>query len=258
MRQPKLPGLLQVFSFILLAAGLYSLYGCKSYANVTCTNVEKFQSRSGVINIPKFQNGDIIAIDTTEKVGMYLLHTQVPDSDISADAPIDSTVILTTTAFSIDLTGKIQKAAANIQAQAKSTINNNTTFFLAKSQRKNVKDPSSFINLQQYHKTLVDAYTNNKNVIFLYVSGIVYADQFEFRVLKSQTYNAQANIVKVGDFKVEVNYNCEGSLNIDARQGGIFFKSTFFNYNAASDRFLPLVADIDLSKYNLTNTLRNQ
>lgn len=230
--------------------------GCKSTASVACTDVEKFQARAGVVNIPHFGLGDVILLDTIKKTGEYVLHCQIPSGNISATPPIDSTEILTSTGFTIELKGKVSNANADVQADVKSNISNNTTFFLANSVRKNVVNPSTEINGITVFPTLKSAIQNNSNVICMFVSGIVYADKFEFRVKKSVQWDGNAHIIKVGDFKVNVSYDCQGSLAIDAKNGGVFFKSTFFKLSTNTNQLVVYSGDIDLSKYKLIVSIK--
>ncbi len=229
--------------------------GCKSYAYVTCNNVEKFQSRSGVINVPDFTLGDIIMLDTVKKNGQYVFHCQIQPTNISATQPKDSFEILTSTGFSIGLQGKVAKAEAEVQADVKSTISNLTNLLLTNCYRKNIVDPSMVINEKKALSTLKNVIQNNRNVICMLVSGIIYADKLEFRVKKERVIGASAKLVKVGDFKVEVNYNCEGNLGIDAKNGGVFFKSNFFKLSPKQDQLVIYSVDIDLSEYNYNNTM---
>lgn len=229
--------------------------GCKSYAYVTCNNVEKFQSRSGVINIPDFTLGDIILLDTVKKNGQYVFHCQIQPANISATQPKDSLEILTSTGFSIELDGKVAKAKAEVQADVKSNISNITNLFLTNYYRKNLVDPTVVINEKKALSILKSAIQNNRNVICMLVSGMIYADKLEFRVKKEKVIGANANLVKIGDFKVEVTYNCEGNLGIDAKEGGVFFKSNFFKLNPEQEQLVVYSVDIDLSKYHLIPTI---
>jgi hypothetical protein len=241
--------------FYLFLSILFSLIlvqtGCKSTANVACTDVEKFQSNVGVLNMPHFGLGDVILLDTIHKTGQYILHCQIQSNNISTTPPIDSIVILTSTGFSIDLKGKVTKANADIQAEVKSSISNNTTFFLSNSIRKNALNPTSEINIGTAFEPIKSALINNNNVVCMFISGIVYANKFEFRVKKSAQAEANANIIKVGDFNVNVSYNCQGSLELDAKNGGIFFKGTFYKLNSAQNSLVLFTSNIDLSKYKL-------
>jgi len=238
--------------FVILFFPVFQM-GCKSYAYVTCNNVEKFQSRSGVINVPDFALGDIIILDTVKKNGQYVFHCQ--PSNISTTQPKDSFEILTSTGFSIELLGKVAKAEAEVQADLKAHISNLTNLLLTNCYRKNIEDPSMLINEKKALSTIKNIMQNNRNVICMLVSGMIYADKLEFRVKKERVIGANANLVKVGDFKVEVNYNCEGNLGVDAKDGGVFFKSNFFKLNLKQDQLVVYSVDIDLSKYHLTQTI---
>jgi len=244
------------FGLLIILFLSFSQTGCKSTAIVSCTNVEKFQARSGVINIPHFKLGDVILLDTVKKMGQFIMHCAIQPSNISETPPIDSIEILTNTSFSIGLEGKVSKAKVDVQADVKSNISNRTTFFLTNSIRKNVENPSSEINGKEYLLQLRSAIQNNKNVICMFVSGIIYADNFEFRVKKESGSKVKANIIKVDDFKINVSYACEGSLDIDSKNGGVFFKSTYFRLDPGQDLLVIHSIDLDLSKYNLIESLK--
>ncbi|PJJ80015.1 hypothetical protein [Mucilaginibacter auburnensis] len=242
--------------FLLLFAAIV-ITGCgSSNATVTCKKVEKFQSDAGIINIPQFKVGDAILLDTVKKVGTFILNSEIADADISASAPIDSTVILTETGFDINLSGDVSKASASVQANVKSTISRNTTFFLANSVRKNISNPFNEINKPGNMPAIKSALVNNKNTVCMFVTGIVYADKFEFRIKNSAGGSANANILKFGNFSIQIAYTCQGDLKIDAKNGGIFYKPSFYGLNAAKDQLLLQALKIDLSGYNFYQALK--
>lgn len=246
----------QVRYFILLSLAAIIITGCSSNkATVSCTKVEKFQSDVGIINIPQFKIGDAILLDTVKKLGTFILNAKISDGDISASAPIDSTVILTETGFDINLSGDVSKASANVQANIKSTISHNTTFFLSNSVRKNISNPFTEINKPDNLPTIKTALANNKNTVCMFVSGIVYADKFEFRIKNSSGGSANANILKFGNFSIQIQYTCQGSLNVDSKNGGIFYKPSFYSLNATQNQLLLQSLKIDLSDYTLQQAI---
>ncbi|WNH09922.1 hypothetical protein [Thalassobellus suaedae] len=234
---------------LLISLTLLSFASCNT-ARVACTEVDKFQSRAGILNVPNFTQGDIFMIDTLAKRGDYLMHIDILDNELSISPKIDSTEILTNTSFSIAFEGAIEKASQSVKVDASNKIKNNTTFFMTNHFRKNIKTPSTKINDNQVVKELSTISLSNSNIVFGMVTGIVYADDFEFRVKKSIQAGGKSNVIKSGKFKINVNYECEGSVVVDAKNGGIFFKVTVFEYDKSKNKLIARTG-FDLSKYEL-------
>ena len=233
-----------------------AISGC-SKAYVTCTNVEKFQSRSGVFNAPKYMEGQIIVLDTIAKNGGYVYKCNISANGI-AIGPLTNTVeILTKTFFSIDLSGKVSRASQDVQAQVKTTINNSSAFFLRDSRRTTVINPSGAVNSDSAMAVLKPIFDEHPNYVCLIVSGSINAKEFSFKINRTGDIDANTQIVKVGDFGVKVKYNCESMVrSIGAAQPSVFFKSTFFGMNSSKTALVPFAANIDLSQYNLINAAR--
>src|SRR5690348_14544034 len=120
--------------FLLLVITPF-LQGCKekSFARVNCTNVEKFESGSGVLNVGLQKLGDIIILNKKSKIGNYFLSIPLQQSDFTVpDVPIDTLEVLTNTSFEIQLAGDISKDPdiLNLKIETQNTISKNTMFFL--------------------------------------------------------------------------------------------------------------------------------
>lgn len=243
----KISYLLLIF---ILISPLTLLQNCKSVASVSCVNVQQFQSNSGVLNSNMFANGDILLLDTIRKVGTRIFTLEIQSSDLSSTNPIDTFEILTETGFEIQLSGRIAKGGSDqVKTQAKSRITKETTFFLENSVRKNVKNPESVISSSPVNSQLVRNIRDNPNNIAFMITGIVYADNFDFRIKKSSEFKGEANVMKVGDFKLDVSFNCQGSIVVNSKQGGIFYKGTFFK--VLDNRIATINPSVNLSKYDL-------
>lgn len=231
------------------------LYGCndKSVARVSCTDVEMFECRSGVLNIGHWTHGMVLTLNLDTKQAIYCVTVPLKPEDIgAADTPIDTMELLTKTHFDVQLSGDITKDPnfETIKIEAKNTVANNTMFFLENSFRRNIKNPLEVINADSASIRTMKNY-GKSNIVFMMVTGIVFADAFKFLVKKSVTVGAEADVVTVGKFSVAVSYECQGSLNIDAKEGGVFFKPGFFTYDAVSGKMVPYNGEISLLDFNL-------
>lgn len=240
----------------LVIIAIVTFQSCKSNrASVSCTNIEKFQSNTGVINIPKFVLGKVIILDTVNKKATSILNILIDPNKVSVSEPIDTTEVLTKTAFITNLSGRVSRASQDIKAKVQTAITNNTTFFLTNSFRKDIVNPALAINESSSFQTIKNAVQNNRNLVPMIVSGIIYADKFRFKLKKGTNVDADASIVSVGEFKVEVKYDCEGSIKIDSKQGGIFFKGTFFKLSSSGEQLVFTSSNIDFTEYDLTQAI---
>jgi hypothetical protein len=231
------------------------LLGCKSTALVTCNNIDKFESRSGVINTPFLNMGDLLIIDTLKKTGSFIGHIDLNSNDISSTNPIDEFEIISKTDFTISLSGKITKST-DLAATAKNSINNSSTFFLKNSIRKNIKDPIAKITGASIRNTIINTLKENNHSIVMFVTNLVYAEQIKLRLSKVIATSANVNVIQVGNIDLNVNYNCNDALNAIATQNngsGVFFKGSFFQLNKEQTDLMFMANGISLGGFDLTH-----
>ena len=205
----------------------------------------------GVINLPKYVNGSLVKIFLNEKTGLRIGKMRIPDSLIAVTKPIDSIVVLSNTDFSFSFSGDISKADQHIQIQLENVVSNNSAFFLSNYFDSTVSQPIQLLNYNNDFRSTLKS-QQEENSIFMMIQNITYANKFEFRIKQGNNSDANLNLVSIGDFKVKVNYACQNSIQINASNGGVFYKALFFKYDKKSDSFMT-VPPIDLSTINLTN-----
>ena len=77
-------------------------------------------------------------------------------------------------------------------------------------------------------------------------------------MVKSATeVRGDVSVVKVGDFKVNVSYECQDDLRtISKKPAGILFKFSAVRYDASSGKVQAYATPLDLSRYNLIPAFR--
>ena len=249
----------RVLGVILSFLCLIIVSGCKKEGTVTvsCSQVDKYQSPAGVLNVPHFIIGDVIVLNTKTKKAFFKGHLDVSGSELSESEPIDTFVVLTETSFDVDFQGELNEPKyAKVQTDVKSMIEKNTLFYLVNNIRKNTKDPDLIMNrdsllAKRWQEGISD------DVIFMFVSGIVFADDFQFKLRNATTTSTDTQVLTYGTIKLIVSYKCKGSVKVDAKRGGIFFKGSFYKPNKDKNGFVMLTdAIVNLADYELYQTLR--
>jgi len=251
-KTPKSLFMKSVYFFVIILF-TFAFISCKSKALVSCVNVEHYQSASGIVNLPQVGIGDVFLIDTVTKITSYMGHVNVLAASLNTDQPPRDIDVLITATFSISFTGKIEKADKGVQAGLESTIGNSTIFHLKNSYRTSDIDPGKSINKATFINSIRDAYNNNNNLVFGYVSALVYADTFNLMIKQQQGYANEVNVVHQGGYKVKVNYNCEGNLHIDSKKAGMFFKVSTYKFDP-KDSKLTQLETADLRRFDFTHT----
>ena len=239
-----------LITFLLIVVVLTS---CKSTALVTCNNIEKFESRAGVINTSFFNIGDVLILDTLHKTGSYLLHIDVDSFNLTQTNPIDTFEIISKTDFTISLSGKIVNDN-NASIAAKNSINNSSSFYLMNSYRKGMKEPMLIINDSILKFKLIKALIKSKNCILMLVSSMVFAKEIKLKLSRSVLSGVNANIIKVGEFTLRVNYNCNDALTEIAKTPngtGVFYKCTFVELNQMQTDLSLITKAPNLAEYNM-------
>lgn len=161
--------------------------------------------------------------------------------------------LLSTSEMELQFEGDISVASENVKANVRSTIDNNTTFFLSNCIRKNITDPSAQINQidPNYFSEHKAVLKKSPKYILAMVTSILYADKFEFRLKNQTNGEIGSNIIEVGSFKVSVSYACQNSIQINAKQDGIFYKVSYYTLGDDGElKFTPV--SIDLTKYAMS------
>ncbi len=235
---------------ILFIAPIFIMAKC-STASVTCTNIDKFESRSGVINTPFFTLGNVVILDTTQRVGNILGVLNVSDNDFTVSEKSDTFSILTKTDFSIEFSGKIE-GNTQAEASAKTAINNSSSLKLNNRFRQTLNDPLKMVNNDNLKESMIEALKSNPGTIIMVVGALVIAEKTNLVLSMGNQTAVSANVLKVGNFDVKVNYNCQAAIDDIASQGsGILFKGSFYQLSQNKDKLEVLVFTDSLTEYNL-------
>lgn len=234
----------------LSLAVVSAFQGCKSYGDCSCTNVQKFSSNVGTINIPQLVIGDVVILDTITKTAQTKTNIFIPEKLKSIGTPVDTTMILSTATLDVALSGSIAKASASIQAQAKTDILQNTVFFMKNSISKTIRPTDSLMNLPNILTSLKKVLQNNQHAVIFFVSKVIYADNFNFQIKSSTSTDANANIVHTGNFDVNVSYSCQGSLRLNSKSGGLLFKGSYWGLTNDGNSLVLKTYKINISDYS--------
>jgi len=108
--------------------------------------------------------------------------------------------------------------------------------------------------------TIIKTLLDKSNSVLMFVSNLVYAEQIKLKLSKEVSISVDANIIKIGNINLNVNYNCNDALEgIASRPGGsgILFKGTFFRLNEEQNDIV-ILNGFSLGKYDLTHALQNK
>lgn len=245
----KLP--LLVFTFFCISSCAENNGSVK----VTCNDVEKIQSNLGIINISQRSLGDIILLDTLTKSSFYMRHLEIPKKNIESSTARDSMILLSSSVMNFHFEGDVSKADEVIKASITSNIENNTMFFLSNCIRKTIYSPVNEINYSDstYESEYKNILQKDKRYVLAFVTSILCADKFEFRLKNQSNGEVGTNIIEVANFKVAINYTCQNNIRINARHDGVFYKVSFFTLDNNNKLvFTPM--NIDLSEYNMSQS----
>ena len=160
-------------------------------------------------------------------------------------------VMLSSMDLTVQFTGAFTKAPANVKAEAASHIKNSTTFYLSNCVRKNLNNATEALDNAQQHNNQAysKALQHNPHGIIGVVTSMTYADKFEFRLQRELGAHMGINTMTVGDYQLQVDYACQNSLKVDAKQDGIFLKVSYYTF--ADSTFGLWAKSINLVDYDM-------
>lgn len=244
--KPRLILVIVLIAFTSVAIYVMFLPDKDVNTKANCKDLEKYQSSFGVFNAPHFVLGQVIELDKDAKQGQTIsIIRPQPNEIMEEPRPVGETSIISNAEFVISTDIKLPSSD---EANLKSQIQNNTLFVLKNSRRENLIDAAALVDRNPRVKG--DIKGAQSNGIFI-VSGLLYADGLNFKLKDARETNEGVQLLKLSNFNVHVRYECQGSLQVSADQGALFFKATFLKYNPSSRRIeTDLSEAVDLREYN--------
>jgi hypothetical protein len=217
----------------ILAVAAFALAGCHD-VHVSCGDVNTTESNLGILNEPKFTNGMLLRLNNTSKLVERIYTLSLTTSQLSIATPIvDTTSVMSKSDFSMTFSTDIPTTE---QSSIQSYINSNTQFVLGNSSRQDVRDPLGALNGDPQAKTPAKQVPSSE--VMLFVSGEVTGDSISIGVQGQSGVKGDVKIVKIGNFQVNVTYDCEGSVNQTAKKGApLLWKGLQVAFDSPSNSF---------------------
>lgn len=165
----------------------------------------------------------------------------VPD-----DPPADTSQVISTD-WEISASATLPQT---VTAQIQSSLKDNTELKVISGSRHGFAHPLQLITADTNLTSHILQHTDRTYIV---ITGIVNATSVELQYGKQNSVGGEANVIKVGDFKASVSYNCSNVAQIvssGATKAGVAF---FYTTVAAVNGKVDTVATADLTKYSLGN-----
>ena len=210
----------------------------------------------GILNTHHFGPGDVIelippgaggGLGTGSRIETvnYTTTDFVPD-----DPPADTSQVISTD-WEVSASATLP---STVTAQIQTSLKNNTELKVTGGSRHGFAHPLQLIATDS---NLTNQVLQHPDRTYIVVTGIVNATSVELQYGKQNSVSGEANVIKVGDFKASVSYNCSNVAQINSsgttKAGVAFFYTTVAAVNGKVDT----VATADLTKYSLANALEN-
>jgi hypothetical protein len=217
----------------------------------------------GLLNTHQLPVGTILHLDPgpdPQTVGSgsapYVLRTV--DGDFAPVAPEATISKIVSADFSIEADADVQQVATSLSINLKTAITNNTSLVAMNVQRKTLRDPLGLINNDSRAvdsvKVIAGAATR-----FVVVSAASAGDGVELRYTASTAVGGEANVLKLGKFKLNINYACSDVGRINAMAAGgrapILFFYVPVRYDSTTNKVVVDNQPIDLTKFRMVATV---
>jgi hypothetical protein len=242
--------------FVMLGLAAF-LSGCpkEGTAAVKCGRLEKFKGDVGNLNSANLALGSIIVINTQAKVGNYLSSVKPGDANIVTSPPVASEEDTFARSFDVDTSANVP---STVNAEIKSSINSQTKVVGKNLKRVSINDVASLVNATDAAtQSIKNVYSkNDPNILVLVVSAVVYADSTQLELKNSTQVSGNASVLKYGDYKLTVSYQCSDTVNRQGSQFGAYFKTTLVRYDTTKNAIVPdFSTPFDFTNYDFSNAL---
>lgn len=205
----------------------------------------------GVLNTHHFAPGDVIELIPPAGgaglgSGSKIDTLNFDNSDfVPDDAPADTSQVVSTD-WEISASANLPQT---VTAQIQSSLKNNTELKIISGSRHGFAHPLQLIGADTNLATRILQHADRSYVV---VTGIVNATSVSLQYGKQDSGSGEVNVLKFGDFKASVSYNCSNVAQIASsgttKAGVAFFYTTVGVVNGKVDT----VATADLTKYSLS------
>jgi hypothetical protein len=209
----------------------------------------------GILNTHHFGPGAVIELipPTSNGLGtgsqIETLNYNAVTDFVPDDPPADTSQVISTD-WEISASATLPQT---VTAQIQSSLKDNTELKVTSGSRHGFAHP---LQLLAADADLTSRILQHPDRTYIVVTGIVNATSVELQYGKQNSGSGEANVIKVGDFKASVSYNCSNVAQITSsgttKAGVAFFYTTVAAVNGRVDT----TATADLTKYSLTNAVR--
>jgi hypothetical protein len=195
----------------LLLTSMLVLTACpkKGTATVSCGHIDKLQSGLGMLNLPQMKLGNVVQVSGTTVAFKDAM--DMTSGDVSLTPGDTATEIANSTALDITFSANIPGTA---DAGLKTALTNNMQLKLTNSQRHQIDHPETVVNRDSNKARLLGFFEHaGAGDKFLLIHAGNSAESVKFELKNGAANELHANIPGVGDFKLTIDYECQGSLS---------------------------------------------
>lgn len=257
----------RLLKIALISPALFIL-GCPKNVNITakCVDTNGITSADfgpsrigntsiGILNTHHFVPGTVIELipppagNSGLGTGSQIETVNYSASDFVPDDPPADTSQVISTDWEVSASATLPQT---VTAQIQSSLKDNTELKVTSGSRHGFAHPLQLIAADT---SLTDHILQHTDRTYIVVTGIVNATSVELQYGKQNSAGGDVNVIKVGDFKASVSYNCSNVMQITSsgatKAGVAFFYTTVGAVNGKTDT----VATADLTKYSLSNAI---
>jgi hypothetical protein len=201
----------------------------------------------GLLNTHQLAPGYLLELDPKTHSGGVPLVVSYTDVDFAPPENAVSIVKLIAMNFELTTTADLPKV---VQAELTTKLAADSALDLKNGRRFTLRDPIRLVEMDQNAKARI---INHPDRIYLFVSAVVRASSLELKYTKSDDVTGHANIIKIGNFSVNVHYDCKDttSLSGDKAPVGWFY----VRLKATGEKIDTDNTPVNLAEYDLSHAI---
>ena len=219
---------------IVVGAGYFYFAARKAHVTVTCLDIYRLHSNLGVLNVPQYGLGKVLALDDGSKQIQGLMTLKAADKDLAeAGAPQDTSIKLDTK-LDLQFDANIPET---IKANVKAAVSNALSVELKGMRRNDLANPYAFASANAELKELVKTLGTARRVVL--VSTIKSADALEIKLTDDARVKGEGNVINAGGYQIEATYKCDGLYRVLGKESGVLYGVASLAYDPRGDRLVP-------------------